>query len=151
MLNIYTMGNIPKQFRQIVNVETRYKIIVSESSDRLMNDSFVRYTFREIDNAIQDGDKLITPFGNCYFSECSTGAKAVILAYLYKDTDRIVNITECGENAIALLSLAPYDFNTFMSSCVPLGKSERLVRFNGKEMTLSQANKESLRERIKEQ
>lgn len=150
MLNIYTKSGIPEGSELIYNVESEFKRVISKNYDILTSDRVIRNILKKIDNArIVHGAGLHTPFGYCTIYNCSTSSKAAILVYLYRDTNKVVNITECGENAIVLLSLAPYDFNTYMSSCLPLGKSERTVRFKGKEMTLSQANKESLYERIK--
>lgn len=51
----------------------------------------------------KDGVVIKTKFGKTHIDKLSTGCKALLLINKYRNTEKVVNITECGDNVIKLI------------------------------------------------
>ena len=103
MLNIYTLNNNMSKFKLIPDVELGFLDV--KLSGELFSDNVYNYIMKSIDGiSNRKGDYIETVFGSTSMDKLSTGCKAVLLAYYYRNNkDILVNIVECGDNAIEIL------------------------------------------------
>lgn len=99
MLNIYIgKESLPEDKKFIFDVESVFLLVKITGSD------FQRKVIEEIEHgSYYDNKRFKDRFGGLlYYSNMSTGSKALFEAeYLIND---IINISECGENALRMLS-----------------------------------------------
>lgn len=99
MLNIFTQIQDTSKF--IFDVETHFRRLIYNNK---FDDKNCRYVLEKIDGVtFKKGTFIVTPFGETHLENISTGCKAILLCIFYKNTNKIVNVTECGENATDLL------------------------------------------------
>lgn len=102
MLYIYTRTFLDG-FTLINDVEAGFKQL--KYYGELFDDEISRKIMKLIDGvSFKDGDYIKTPFGTTNLDNLSTGCKAVLLAYYYRnEKNTLVNVIECGDNAILVL------------------------------------------------
>ena len=146
MLNIYTPNNFPTDYVLITDVESEFRLLFmgyqGVTPEIIYKDLIVIDILNIIDHAkISDyySNLLQTKFGSCSITDCSTGAKAVILAYLYKDKEYVIDTVCCGENAIAKLVELGNTFNLHVAFTknIPIKPSHTLVTLDGETNKLS--------------
>lgn len=99
MLHIYIgKENLPKDMFLIIDADAAFGLVDMSGTD------FQKRVIRGIDGgSYGDQSTFVDRFGrSLYYTHMSTGAKALCL--LESTRDKIVNFSECGENALRLLS-----------------------------------------------
>lgn len=102
MLYVYSK-NMLNGFVLINDVEAGFTQL--KYNNELFEDDVSLFIMKYIDSvSFKKGDYIETPFGSTSMDNLSSGCKALLLAYYYRNKkDVLVNILECGENAIELL------------------------------------------------
>lgn len=99
MVTIYTSDSARNK---IVDIEARFRLLIK--SGEKFSDSIYTQAMRYIDGIIaRDNDIIENRFGRTLIENLSTGCKSVMLILLYRASEYIVSINECGENAVRFL------------------------------------------------
>lgn len=143
MLFMYTNRHIPKGAELVFDVESEYSIQILKHWSRLKNDKVIIEIHRSIDHTtIVSNGSIYTRFGLCTPHDFSTGTKAAILAYYYRNQPNIlVNIAECGANVIRLMATFNFDLYTFNSSYTTFGFYDEKIVLNGDTVTIREATR----------
>lgn len=101
MLHIY-VNKIPDKFIKYSDAEQIFSNILMKNT--VFDDPLSREVMKEIDGVtVKNGLYIETKFGNCSLYQLQTGAKQVLNALYYRDTNIIVPLVEAGPNAIYTL------------------------------------------------
>ena len=137
MLRIYTPGNVPTDYIIIKDVENAFNGMFAELVLRSLSDPVIRDILSSIENSYFIGDTsfIRTHFGVCTIHKCAIGTKAVMLAYLCRGNPYVINISECGNNAITeLLRIGKdYNLNVTLLIRIPLKATLDIIEVNGEQ------------------
>lgn len=100
MISIYTnLDTLPKDKKFIFDADAAILSV------EIIGNEFQRRILNKIEHGeYYDSSRFIDRFGiSLYYDSMSTGSKALFLIDFYKDS-AIINCTECGENALRMLS-----------------------------------------------
>ena len=103
MLNIF-MHKFPNGYTKIYDCELYFKQLVAQGEN--FNQQIYKQIIQDIDKVDMIDDKVIeTPFGKTSINDIQTGCKTVLLAIYFciHKLKYIVNLEECGQNAIQSL------------------------------------------------
>ena len=122
----------------IVNVEQAFDQIVDlgEKFDKPIYNRIMH----QIDGVLSRDDQTIhTKYGHTHISRLQTGCKAVMLCIKFANTDKIINISECGQNALNLLADIQMhneniEMNVFAYRGMDMINDKIVCRYNGRIM-----------------
>lgn len=120
----------------IINVEQAFNQLVElgEKFDKPIYNKVMH----QIDGVISRDDQLIhTKYGDTHISKLSTGCKAVMMCIKFANTNKIVNISECGQNALNLLAdiqmhNKSIEMNVFAYRGMDIINDKIVCRYNGR-------------------